>query len=80
MALNMIKKISQLDFTAQDYQTCAGDIYDPDAMLALGLPPFPSPEWEALHKLFERRWFQRAWIIQEVALVPMNCNVRLKNH
>ncbi|KAL2050977.1 hypothetical protein ABVK25_008723 [Lepraria finkii] len=54
MALNMIKKFNQSDSAGQDYQIRAGDIYDPDAMLALGLPTFPSPEWEALHKLFER--------------------------
>ena len=29
MALSMIKKISQLDFAAQNYQNRAGDIYDP---------------------------------------------------
>lgn len=54
MALKMIKKFNQSDSAAQDYQIRAGDIYDPDAMLALGLPTFRSPEWEALHKLFER--------------------------
>ena len=43
MALSMIKKISQLEFAAQDYQNRAGDIYDPDAMLALGLPTISFP-------------------------------------
>ena len=43
MALNMVKKISRLDFAAQDYQNRAGDIYDPNAMLALGLPTISFP-------------------------------------
>jgi hypothetical protein len=75
IAFTMIKKLSQLDFTAQEYHAHTSDIYDPDAMLALGLPSLPSVEWECLHKLFERRWFQRAWIIQEVALASIGVTI-----
>jgi hypothetical protein len=33
-----------------------------------GLPPMKSPVWRHIAVLFQREWFQRAWIIQEVVL------------
>ncbi|KAL8723376.1 MAG: hypothetical protein Q9225_000292 [Loekoesia sp. 1 TL-2023] len=48
--------------------------YTPERPLSSGdferlfLPPPNSQEWRDLGKLFSRPWFQRLWIIQEVAL------------
>ena len=44
-----------------------GAIFDKQAMDDIGLPHFPSDRWEALARLFERPYFQRVWIIQELA-------------
>jgi hypothetical protein len=35
---------------------------------ALGMEPITPSNWYSLYALFERHWFRRAWIIQEVAL------------
>jgi hypothetical protein len=29
-----------------------------------------SPRWEALLKLFSNPWFERVWVVQEVAVAP----------
>jgi len=34
---------------------------------------YDSPEWQAVGNLFTRPWFQRVWVIQEVALSPAVC-------
>jgi len=45
-----------------------GAIWDKPAMDGMGLPHFPSIEWEALARLFERPYFQRIWVVQELAV------------
>ena len=62
--------------------TNAIDIFNPDALQAMGLPSFPSADWESMHRLFERRWFQRSWVVQEVALADAAvavCGCRVLN-
>lgn len=35
-----------------------------------GLPPMQSEVWRHIVVLFQREWFRRAWIIQEIVLAP----------
>ncbi|KAH8777622.1 heterokaryon incompatibility protein-domain-containing protein [Diaporthe sp. PMI_573] len=42
--------------------------FDPNEVARMGLPEPDAGDWEALWKLLSRRWFERLWIIQEVAL------------
>ena len=69
-AFALIERISKLATMSavRSLHTNASDILNPDALQALGLPSFPSADWESMHRLFERRWFQRSWVVQEVAL------------
>ena len=39
-------------------------------LLSAGLPHPQDPAWDAMKSLFERPWFSRMWIIQEVVLGP----------
>ena len=43
-------------------------IWDKQQMNAMGLPHFPSFPWEALARLFERPYFRRTWVVQEVVV------------
>ena len=43
-------------------------IWDKQQMNAMGLPRFPSFPWEALARLFERPYFRRTWVVQEVVV------------
>ena len=83
-AFDLIEKLSDLatGSAVRSLHTNPSLILDPDAMQALGLPSFPSTEWKSMHSLFERRWFQRAWVIQEVALAKVAlaiCGCRIIN-
>jgi hypothetical protein len=40
----------------------------PEILLALGILPTGAPEWNALGHLFQRPWWSRYWIIQELVL------------
>ncbi|KXX74904.1 Heterokaryon incompatibility protein 6, OR allele [Madurella mycetomatis] len=49
------------------------DIYnDVEAMRRLGLPPFPSPRWGDLMRLFARPYFRRIWIVQEIVAAGLS--------
>ena len=37
---------------------------------AMGLPPLASPIWEAIGRFWDRAWFKRLWVMQEVILAP----------
>ena len=69
-AFALMERISKLATVSavRSLNANASDIFNPDALQAMGLPSFPSADWESMHRLFERRWFQRSWVIQEVAL------------
>ena len=43
-------------------------IWDKQQMDAMGLPHFPSFAWEALARLFERPYFRRTWVVQELVV------------
>lgn len=43
-------------------------IWDKQQMDAMGLPRFPSFAWESLARLFERPYFRRTWVVQEVVV------------
>lgn len=83
-AFTLIEKVSKLatESVLRSLHTNSSLIFDSDAMRALGLPSFPSTEWESMHRLFERRWFQRSWVVQEVALANAAiaiCGCRILN-
>jgi hypothetical protein len=44
------------------------DFLDDSIMRGIGLPSLNEDIWDAFIDFFERRWFKRAWILQEVAL------------
>ncbi|KAK3170323.1 hypothetical protein OEA41_009710 [Lepraria neglecta] len=50
-------------------------IWAKEIMDAMRLPRFPSFEWEALAKLFERTYFRRIWVVQEI-VVTSNAVIR----
>lgn len=50
-------------------------IWSKRTMGAMHLPRFPSYEWEALARLFERAYFRRIWVVQEL-VVSSNAVVR----
>lgn len=83
-AFALMERISKLATVSavSSLHTNTSDIFDPDALQAMGLPSFPSADWESMHRLFERRWFQRSWVIQEVALADVAvvlCGCRILN-
>ena len=83
-AFALIEKISKLATVSAvtRLHTNTSDIFNPDALQAMGLPSFPSSDWESMHRLFERRWFQRSWVVQEVALANVAvavCGCRIFN-
>jgi hypothetical protein len=41
---------------------------EPEFLQALGLPAMTGSAWTALVEFFERRWFSRVWILQEIAM------------
>lgn len=72
-AYNMIDRVRKLWTVSakSSLHTNTSDIFNPHALQAMDLPSFPSADWESMHRLFERRWFQRSWVIQEVALADV---------
>ncbi|KAM7215381.1 Heterokaryon incompatibility protein (HET) domain containing protein [Rhypophila decipiens] len=39
-----------------------------DLLTIVGLPPLDSVEWSVILGLFNRTWFRRLWVVQEIAL------------
>ena len=69
LAFDLINTIvSNTTCTDGDLKADPGAIWDNRAMDSMGLPHFPSPKWQALAKLFERPYFQRVWVVQELAV------------
>ena len=50
-------------------------VWSKQIMDSIDLPHFPSHEWEALARLFERTYFRRIWVVQEL-VVSSNAVVR----
>ncbi|MCJ1383970.1 hypothetical protein MMC17_007084 [Xylographa soralifera] len=50
------------------FKADAGTIWNHHAMERIGLPRFPSSEWEALARLFEKPYFRRLWVVQELVV------------
>lgn len=83
-AFGLIERMTKLATASaiRSLHTNASDLFNPDALQAMGLPSFPSADWESMHRFFERRWFQRSWVIQEVALADIAivfCGCRIFN-
>ena len=83
-AFTLMERISKLATLSaiRSFHADASDIFKQDARQTMGLPSFPSADWESMHRLFERRWFQRSWVIQEVALADdavVVCGCRIFN-
>ena len=53
----------EMEWNNDSYDLASGRIFQKH-----GLPYLDDPSWSALLSFFERSWFSRAWIIQEVAL------------
>ena len=43
-------------------------IWSKQTMDAMSLPYFPSHQWESLARLFERAYFRRIWVVQELVV------------
>lgn len=43
-------------------------IWSKQTMDAMSLPHFPSHQWESLARLFERAYFRRIWVVQELVV------------
>ena len=68
-AFELITKIATNEmFSEASLKTDPGIIYNRSAMDQVGLPHLPAAEWKALAKLFERDYFTRVWIIQELVV------------
>lgn len=68
-AFDLIETIFAKTVSADNtFKADAGTIWNQQAMEKLGLPRFPSSEWEALARLFERPYFRRLWVVQELVV------------
>ena len=68
-AFKLISEIATNDlFTEAALKADPGTIYDHRAMNKMGLPRFPSAEWKSLARLFEKPYFTRIWVIQELVV------------
>ncbi|MCJ1479437.1 hypothetical protein MMC13_008123 [Lambiella insularis] len=68
-AINLIETIFAKTVSADSiFKADAGTIWNHQATEMLGLPRFPSPRWEALARLFERPYFRRLWVVQELVV------------
>ncbi|KAK3361834.1 heterokaryon incompatibility protein-domain-containing protein, partial [Lasiosphaeria ovina] len=67
--------VQRLGGTESQQRHEPSELFRPDALQRLGLPPFPSPAWEALARLFERPYFRRIWILQEMIAAPRTSQV-----
>lgn len=75
-AFQFIEKIIKEHVSADASLHASPDaIWDKQTMDAMRLPHFPSYEWEALARLFERTYFRRIWVVQEL-VVSSNAVVR----
>ena len=71
-AYRFISKIFEEYATAdRSLQASPDAIWSKQTMDAMKLPHFPSYEWEALARLFERAYFRRIWVVQELVVSSM---------
>ncbi|KAF5713700.1 het domain-containing protein [Fusarium globosum] len=47
-------------------------MYSEERHVTYGLPALESTLWKQLHRLLQRPWFTRVWVIQEVVLSPQD--------
>lgn len=73
LALDLVAKLSNI--REQRHKFCNYGVILREHLPGLGLPDFLEPDWAALNSLLSRSWFNRVWVIQEVA-VSRNCIVR----
>ncbi|RSL99206.1 hypothetical protein CEP52_009871 [Fusarium oligoseptatum] len=69
--MDMLESLNRLEIShsASGHQRPGIDaLRNPIYMYAIGVPIYPSPKWGALMHFISRSAFQRAWIIQEVAV------------
>lgn len=68
-AFQFIEKIIKRHISAGESLHASPDaIWSKQTMDAMNLPHFPSYEWEALARLFERPYFCRIWVVQELVV------------
>ncbi|KAL2694721.1 hypothetical protein Neosp_001307 [[Neocosmospora] mangrovei] len=69
--MDMLESLNRLEMShlASGHRRPGIDaLLNPIYMHAVGLPVYPSPKWGALMRFISRSAFERAWIIQEVAV------------
>jgi hypothetical protein len=69
--ITKLGEISEAEVERMYEEKQAGNLYDFEdeaVMQKYGLPPLNEVAWEGVIAFFERRWFKRIWILQEVAL------------
>ena len=44
------------------------NLFEPELLQKLGLPPAESDAWWIFARFWDRRWFNRAWVVQEITL------------
>ena len=68
-AFQFIEKIIQNHVSADVSMHASPDaIWSKQTMDAMNMPHFPSHEWEALARMFERAYFRRIWVVQELVV------------
>ena len=65
-ALDMVIRLNDISLSARGSTVSRMDFYDEELHAASGKPPMPSEWWEWVIFL-SRNWFQRTWVLQEVA-------------
>lgn len=71
MAFSLFTQLFNLEVDLREHKKpypSMDDLSNPDYTASVGLPPFPSLPWEALCRTFLRPAFERAWILQELAV------------
>ncbi|KAF6819012.1 ankyrin and het domain protein [Colletotrichum plurivorum] len=57
------------DNTLADHEYASeATLFDGDALRKYGLEGVPEPIWDAFIAFFDRKWFNRVWVVQEIAL------------
>lgn len=44
------------------------NVWEPGILEGMGLPPVTDERWHILARFFDRRWFHRVWILQEIVM------------
>jgi hypothetical protein len=74
-AFQLLEKLEAANDHRRSGMIVRQTLYDPQSMQRLGLPAFPSEDWERLMTLVARPYFRRIWIVQEMIAAPLGSNL-----